>query len=154
MTPLRLVPSDNLAPVLALLRESFAAMDGRIDPPSSLTRMGVAELAAEATRAELWILPPDSAPAACMLLAPRGDHLYLGKLAVAPARRGEGLARQMIGQAETRALANGLREIRLQTRVELVENHATFARLGFVEVGRTAHPGFDRPTSVTFARRL
>jgi hypothetical protein len=33
-----------------------------------------------------------------------------------------------------------------------VENHATFRALGFAEAGRTAHEGFDRPTSITFAR--
>jgi hypothetical protein len=37
-------------------------------------------------------------------------------------------------------------------RVELTETHATFRALGFTETGRTAHPGFDRPTSITFRR--
>ena len=29
-----------------------------------------------------------------------------------------------------------------------------FHALGFVETGRTAHPGFDHPTSVTMRKRL
>ncbi|MGI3165121.1 GNAT family N-acetyltransferase [Pseudooceanicola sp. 200-1SW] len=141
-----------MGPVLALLRASFAYMEGRIDPPSSLTRMGPEALAAEAGRAELWILPPPAAPLACVLLTPKADHLYLGKLAVTPTQRDAGLARQMIGLAEARAQALGLGEIRLEARVELTQNHATFARLGFTEIGQSAHPGFDRPTSLTFAR--
>ena len=44
--------------------------------------------------------------------------------------------------------------LELQTRVELGANHAAFQRLGFVEVGRTAHDGYDRPTSITFRKSL
>ena len=50
------------------------------------------------------------------------------------------------------AVALHLPVLELQTRVELTENHATFRALGFVEVARTAHPGYDRPTSITFRR--
>ena len=44
--------------------------------------------------------------------------------------------------------------LELQTRIELTGNHAAFRRMGFVETARTAHPGFDRPTSITFRKRL
>ncbi|MEC8667997.1 MAG: hypothetical protein VXY45_09180, partial [Pseudomonadota bacterium] len=60
----RLGPDDDLAPVLALLRSAFAYMEGRIDPPSSMTRIGLEELRAEAAQKELWVipaLPPESA---------------------------------------------------------------------------------------------
>ncbi|EAQ04533.1 acetyltransferase, GNAT family protein [Pseudooceanicola batsensis HTCC2597] len=146
---MRLGPDDHLAPVLDLLRRAFAPMDARIDPPSSLTRMTPASLAQEARENELWIIP---GPTACVILTPATDHLYIGKLAVAESARGTGLARRLIGLARDRAAAHGLPTLRLQTRVELSENHATFRRLGFVQTGRTAHPGHDRPTSVTFER--
>ena len=42
----------------------------------------------------------------------------------------------------------------LQTRVELTGNQRAFRSLGFVETGRTAHQGYDRPTSVTMRKRL
>ncbi len=147
MTPRRLTPADDLAPVRALLAAAFAYMDGRIDPPSSLARTAV-----EAARAELWVL--GTTPVACVLLTPRADTLYLGKLAVDEGARGQGLARVLVGHACARARALGLPSVTLQTRVELVENHAAFARMGFAEVGRTAHPGYERPTSITFRRAV
>lgn len=148
--PRRLTPDDDLTPVLDLLRASFAHMDGVIDPPSSLGRMGLAELRAEAGRAELWVIDPG--PLACMILTPQADRLYLGKLAVARAARGRGLARVLVDLACDRARALGLPQVTLQTRVELLGNHAAFRALGFAETGRSAHPGFDRPTSITFQR--
>lgn len=148
--PRRLTPDDDMAPVHALLTQAFAYMEGVIDPPSSLNRMTPADLTAEAARAELWVIDPG--PAACMILTPKGDTLYLGKLAVAEGHRGAGLARLMIDHAAGRARALGLSGLTLQTRVELTGNQATFRRLGFAEVGRTAHPGYPRPTSITYRR--
>jgi hypothetical protein len=57
-----------------------------------------------------------------------------------------------VAEADAMARALGRPLLELQTRVELTENHAIFAALGFREVGRTAHPGYDRPTSVTMER--
>ena len=42
----------------------------------------------------------------------------------------------------------------METRIELTENHATFARLGFVKTAETAHPGYDGPTSITMSRSI
>lgn len=53
-----------------------------------------------------------------------------------------------------RAELLGLRGVELQTRIELTANHATFAALGFVETGRSAHPGYVLPTTLTFRRAL
>ena len=152
MTPVRLTTGDDPAPVLALIRTAFAYMDGRIDPPSSMHRLDAAEVARQAETGEVWVIGPADAPRACVFLTPKPGTLYIGKLAVAGPARGRGLARRLVGLAETRALALGLPVLELQTRVELTENHAAFARLGFARVGGTAHPGYDRITSYTYRK--
>ncbi|NIZ14172.1 N-acetyltransferase [Phaeobacter sp. HF9A] len=157
LTPRRLRPdSPELALALDLIRRCFSEMDGRIDPPSSMHRLTIADLAAQAVAGEVWCLGP--APGgplrACVVLTPRPDALYLGKLAVDPATRGQGLARQLVDLAAARARASALPALELQVRVELLENHATFARLGFVKTGETTHPGYDRATSWTMRRQV
>lgn len=152
--PRRMAATEEMRPVLTLLTQAFAHMEGRIDPPSSLARMGVDDLAQEAARAELWVIEDGHGPVACMILTPREDTLYLGKLAVAHAARGQGLARRMTKTALERARALGLPSVSLQTRIELLENHATFAALGFEMTGSSAHPGHDRPTSLHFRRAV
>ena len=138
--------------LLTLIRRAFAGMEGRIDPPSSDRQLSVESLATLSKFAEIWAI--GSPPIACMILTRKPDRLYLGKLAVDPAQQGRGLARKLIQHAETRARALGLPRLELQARVELTENHALFQHLGFVETARTAHPGFDRPTSITFTKDL
>ncbi|MEI4473027.1 GNAT family N-acetyltransferase [Frigidibacter sp. MR17.24] len=150
MEPRRLGPADDMGPVLALIRGAFAFMEGRIDPPSSMHRLTEAALAEEAARAEIWVI--GTAPDACVILTPKPGRLYVGKLAVADAARGRGLARRMMALAETRARRLGLPMLELQVRVELVENHRAFEAMGFRRTGASAHAGYDRPTSLTFGR--
>lgn len=152
MTPYRVTAPYDWDSLLALIQAAFAYMDGVIDPPSSMHRLTAADIAAQAGATEIWAIGQPAL--ACMFLTPRGDQLYLGKLAVAEGQRGKGLARSLIGTAMVRAKALGLQGVELQTRIELTANHATFRALGFTETGRSAHPGFDHPTTLTFRRAL
>lgn len=144
-------PADWPA-ILRLIRAAFAYMDARIAPPSSMHSLTEAAIAAQATLGEVWVI--GTPPVACVFLTPQRDSLYVGKLAVALAARHKGLARRLIALAETRARALGLPALELQTRVELTENHAAFTAMGFAETGRTAHPGFASPTSITFRKAV
>ena len=138
--------------VLLLLQSAFAYMDGRIDPPSSLRRLDVDELRAKARQQSLILAISGDALVGCALAEVRGDCVYVGKVAVATEYRGRGVARQLLATAESIARRRGLRVLELQTRVELVENHQTFAALGFKKTGETTHPGYTRPTSITMRR--
>jgi ribosomal protein S18 acetylase RimI-like enzyme len=149
MTPLLATDPALWPSILALLREAFAYMEGRIDPPSSLRDLTPEALSRQAEVGEIWVI---GAPVACVFLTPKPGVLYVGKLAVAAGHRGQGLARRLMDVAELRAQEMGLPALELQTRVELVENQAAFRAMGFHEVGWLAHTGFDRPTSITYRR--
>ena len=140
--------------LLALLQQSFAYMDSRIDPPSSLKALDAAALQAKAGRETLIVAHEGSTLVGCGFVDLRPDCAYLGKLAVAEGWRGRGIARDIVEAAAAVARAHGRRVLELQTRVELVENHRSFEALGFITVARTAHPGYDRPTSLTMRRTV
>lgn len=147
-SPVRLRTRSERSAAFDLIRSSFAFMDGRIDPPSSVHRMTLETMAVPPS--EPWGL--GTPLSACVILTPMTDVLYIGKLAVQERHRGQGLARALIDHAEIRAGQLGLGALELKVRVELTENHRAFAAMGFVEVARTAHDGYDRPTSITMRR--
>lgn len=152
MTPFRAVDPYDWAALRALIARAFAGMEGRIDPPSSLHRLTAQDLARQAVTGEVWVI---GVPAlACVVLTPKGDALYLGKLAVKPEQQGKGFGRALVAVAQDRARALGFAALELETRVELVENQRFFIGLGFHEVDRKAHPGFDGPTSITWRKAL
>ena len=140
--------------VLTLVQSAFASMDGRIDPPSSANRLTAAAIAQQAEEGVVLIAERDGTPVGCVFLTPRSDSMYLGKLAVLPALSRRGLGRRLVDACFKECRERGVSEIELQVRVELTENHAIFSALGFRETGRTAHDGYDRPTSITMRRAV
>ncbi|MFO1201967.1 MAG: GNAT family N-acetyltransferase [Tabrizicola sp.] len=152
MRPHRCEGDCDWSALLRLIQAEFAYMDGRIDPPSSMLHLTEASIAAQAQGGEVWAI--GTPPVACLFLTEKPGALYLGKLAVASAHRGKGFARQLVDLAVERARDRQLPVVELQTRVELLENQAAFQAMGFVEVGRTAHAGYDRPTSITYRRTV
>lgn len=143
---------EDWAQLMDVLRTAFAGMAGRIDPPSSLTRMHESDFPGLLNSSEIWVVGVPVV--ATVTLSVRPGALYIGKLAVAPDYQGQGLSRQLIALAEIRARAHALAELMLETRVELVENHSLFRHLGFTETARRAHAGFDRPTTVEFRKKV
>ncbi len=150
MTPMRVTDPYDWGALLRLIRAEFASMEGRINPPSSTRQLTEADLASKARGGEVWVL--GTPPRACVVLTVQSDVLYIGKLAVDRAFRGQGLARVLINVALKAAQKRELPYLELETRVELVENQAIFRAMGFTEARRSAHPGFDLPTSITFRR--
>jgi len=138
--------------LLDLLRSAYAYMAPRIDPPSSLVRMGVAEFQEKARHEDLILARESSRILGCAFAAVREDCVYIGKLAVDESARRRGVARRIIEAAESIARQSGKSYLELETRIELLENHKTFAALGFTKVAENAHPGFDRTTSITMRK--
>jgi len=140
--------------LIELLRAAYAYMESRIDPPSSLLRMNVEEFQDKARREVLILALQDQRLVGCAFASLREDCVYVGKLAVDVTVRGSGIARKIMQAAETVARANARPFLELETRIELTENHKTFASLGFSKVAESAHPGFDRPTSITMRKAV
>ena len=138
--------------MLDLIRRAFAYMDDVIDPPSSAHQLTPATLADKARVEAVYIATTDGRMAGCMFLADRGDHLYLGKLAIEPPAQGLGIGHHLLDAADRHARQLGRREIELQVRIELSRNQAYFMSNGYREAERTSHVGYSRITSITFRK--
>lgn len=138
--------------LLMLLRESFAYMESLIDPPSSVSRMDIEELQAKVAEESLIVVAHGEALVGCAFATLRDDSVYVGKVAVAACVRKKGIARALLVAAENLAREHNRNFLELQTRIELVEIHSAFGALGFEKVAETAHPGYERPTSITMRR--
>jgi N-acetylglutamate synthase-like GNAT family acetyltransferase len=134
--------------LLALILSSFAYMNDRIDPPSSALKLTPATLADKACAEIAYAAMQGDTLSGCIFLRPEEDCLYIGKLAIAPESQGRGVGRRLLAVAEQAAQDRGLASLRLETRIELVENHDIFSRWGFEKVAENAHPGFTRTTSI------
>ncbi|TWF52861.1 GNAT family N-acetyltransferase [Neorhizobium alkalisoli] len=141
--------------LLALILSSFAYMDDIIDPPSSAHRLTLASLAQKAHDEIAYVATDETGKlVGCVFCKPEAATLYVGKLAISPDHQGKGIGRLLLAKAEEVAANAGLRALRLETRIELVANHNTFARWGFVKTAENRHAGFDRTTSIEMQKQL
>lgn len=140
--------------LLALILRAFAYMDGVIDPPSSARRLTPESLREKASTETGFLAMLDGEIVGCIFAAEHARHFYVGKLAIEPSQQGKKIGRELMSAVETLARAAGKPALELQVRIELAANRATFSRMGFAETARTAHAGYDRPTSVTMRKPL
>ncbi|MDP9812753.1 GNAT superfamily N-acetyltransferase [Rhizobium tibeticum] len=134
--------------LLALILSSFAYMNDRIDPPSSALKLTLPSLADRARLEIVYAATEGEVLRGCVFLRPEDDCLYIGKLAISPDAQGRGIGRRLLAVAEEVARSRALASLRLETRIELVENHRVFVRWGFEKTAENAHPGFTRTTSI------
>ena len=146
--------SDSDA-VAALIRQAFAAQAVATDPLPSALRVSGADVVAHLQRGGGGAVAlVDDVLAGSALWEEKDGGLYLSRVAVAPAYRQRGIGRALVGSAEAAARAKRLPRMFLATRLVLADNRRLFAACGFVETERTAHPGYDAPTSVTMVKVL
>ncbi|MBA3038364.1 MAG: GNAT family N-acetyltransferase [Alphaproteobacteria bacterium] len=145
---------DRYEELLDVILAAFAYMDGRIDPPSSAHRLTPAALRQKAEQEIAFVAIDKGRLVGCVFLKPEESSLYIGKLAVHPAAQGRGIGRLLLAHAEATARKRGLSSLRLETRIELTENHRLFAAWGFGKTAENRHAGYDRTTSIEMRKPL
>lgn len=142
----------DLLDVLHLIQAAFAYMNERIDPPSSMHRLTIADIAQSCRSGEVW--STGNPIHGCMILKLKPDALYLGKLAIDNKFRGCGIGKHLIECAVMRARQHRKTILEIYVRVELKENHRFFESQGFTTIAKRAHSGYSRPTYLVMRRPI
>lgn len=152
---LRAATAADAAAIAATIAASFEQYRGRLEPESGAFRETAEGIAAELARKSGAIVAErNGLMIGCVIVQLMEDDLYFGRLSVVPEARGEGIARRLVEAVEDEARRRELAGVRLGVRIVLTENQELFASLGYVEISREAHEGFDHPTSINMRKAL
>lgn len=152
---LRPATPDDADLLAATIAAAFEQYRGKLVPESGAFRETADTIAAELRNGAGAIIAERNGVAmGCVMTKLEGGDLYFGRLSVLPAARGEGLARRLIDAVEAEARARGLPGVRLGVRVVLTDNQRLFQSLGYHEISREAHDGFEYPTSINMRKSL
>ena len=152
---LRAATAADAPALAATIGAAFEQYRGKLVPESGAFRETAATIAAElANGSGAIIAEQNGKPVGCVMVKPEDGDLYFGRLSVLPAARGLGLARRLVEAVEAEARRRGLAGIRLGVRIVLTDNQRLFQSLGYAEVSREAHAGFDQPTSINMRKPL
>ncbi|MCG8490422.1 MAG: GNAT family N-acetyltransferase [Sneathiellales bacterium] len=138
--------------LLDLVQKAYAYMEARIDPPSSMHKLTLSSIEQKAKDENLILAWEDETLVGCAFVKELEDRFYIGKLAVTRKRQGKGIGQEIIKSCIAFAREKGKPDLELESRIELIENHAFFEMMGFTKTGENTHEGYSRPTSLTFQR--
>jgi ribosomal protein S18 acetylase RimI-like enzyme len=158
-------PSDTLvlrpatvtdaAALAATIAAAFEQYRGKLVPESGAFGETARGIAAELAKdASAIVAERNGAILGCVMTKPYEGDLYFGRLSVLPAARGLGLAKRLIDAVEAEARRRGLPGVQLGVRIALTVNQKLFHSLGYREISREAHPGFDHFTSINMRKSL
>jgi ribosomal protein S18 acetylase RimI-like enzyme len=141
----RFTDATQLGELHRFVQDAFR--DLPIDPPSSSLKETLADFVARLQSDTIFIASDGGQLVGSIFCTPHDDALYIGRLAVRPDWRRQGVASALVEAAKAEARRRGAKRVTLGARIALPGNVALFRRHGFVIVRETCHPGFTTPTS-------
>jgi predicted N-acetyltransferase YhbS len=125
-----------------------------LDPPSSAFQETNADVAAAIARGGAFIAWRGDSPVGSVRFEPEQTWLYIGRLAVIPEARRQGVAAALMRAAETEAPRFGLHEAHVEMRSHLGGNRALFTALGYQLIWERPHPRNPAFTTVRLRKLL
>jgi predicted N-acetyltransferase YhbS len=151
---LRQANNADVPRIVEVIRAGFEEYRGRLDPPSGAHDETIETIQRKMQNASAVVALADEKIVGCVLVEIENDHIYLGRLAVLPEFRKQGIARKLMAWAETRAHALGFTRVQLGVRLALPENLAYFQKLGYRISKYEHHSGFAEPTFATLEKEV
>jgi ribosomal protein S18 acetylase RimI-like enzyme len=152
---LRSATSSDALEIAKTIAAAFEQYRGNLVPESGAFRETAEGIAAELkTGAGAIVAERNGVMLGCVMTKSLEGDLYLGRLSVRPEARGLGLAKRLVAAVEDDARARGLPGVRLGVRIALPYNQQLFSSLGYREISREAHPGFEYPTSINMRKAI
>lgn len=143
---LRAATEEDAPSILDVIHAAFAEYQGKLDPPSGAPGETEASLRSLFVSERCIVAGFDAQMAGCVFFHIGLSDTYFHRLAVLPAYRGRGVGLALTAGVEAQAVRAGSPRVRLGVRLQLPENQALYAALGYKVTGLHAHPGYDRPT--------
>ncbi|MEZ5427538.1 MAG: GNAT family N-acetyltransferase [Pyrinomonadaceae bacterium] len=145
---------EDVPQILSVIKTAFAEQRGLIDPPSSAERKTVEIVEAELRSAKALVVESGGEIVACVFYQPKGDSVYIDRLAVMPRFRRGGIGKTLMEEVERRATETGFEKLSLSVRIELKRQQEYYGKMGFQISSYESHRGFDRSTFVIMEKAL
>ncbi|HEY7349435.1 MAG TPA: GNAT family N-acetyltransferase [Ktedonobacterales bacterium] len=155
---LRPATVDDALTILAITRAAFEQFLDRLDPPSGALKETLETLVGSAFQPDhgVTLAFVDGKPAGALRwsIHPQRAHLYVGRVAVPPPYRRQGIASALMHWADDHARILGLPAVQFGVRLQAPENIRFYQRLGYQIIEYAQHAGYDHPTFVWMRKDL
>jgi len=132
--------ADDAHLVHRIMRDAYAEYDGVLTPPSGAVSETVEDVRAAMAKGGAVLAWDGAEAVGSARYEWHPDYLYVGRVAVIPAYRGQGIGSALMRRIEELARDQGCGEIRLGVRMALPGNLAFYQSLGYEVVKIEPHP--------------
>lgn len=151
---LRDATEGDIPTIIAVTRAAFEEYASWLNPPSSVPNETPEKVRAKLASGRGVLALVGDQVVGSVYYSPEQEYVYLGRLAVLPGFRGQGIGSALVAEVERRAHALGRARVRLGVRLALPQIRARYERLGYQVYEERRHPGFDEPTYVMMEKQL
>lgn len=144
--------TDADVPTLVTVLRTAFAEQATLAPPSGALSETEESVRTLLQTARVALAVVDDVIAGCQFFEPKGDHLYLFRLAVLPAYRRHGIGGALIAYAEEQGRGMGLPRTRFSVRLALPRQRTYYERMGYRFLAYGTHTGFTEPTFATLTK--
>lgn len=145
---------DEAPVLLDLMRRAFGEYRAVLEPEPSVFVETEVAIAAKLADGGGFIALREATPVGCVIAEAREARGYLGRLAVLPEVRRQGIAARLMQAGEAFLRQRRLAVAEVNVRIALPGNIALFKRLGYREAARRTHPGWPEPTYLVMEKIL
>ena len=151
---LRKASAEDAPSLSAVILAAFEEYRGHLDPPSGAHGQTVDAVRQKLVTAQAVVALVNHDIVGCAFYEPEGDHIYLGRVAVLPQFRRQGIGRKLIAWVEAQSRWLGYERVRLAVRVVLIDNRTLYERLGYCLHSYGTHAGYAEPTFVNLEKNV
>lgn len=145
--------ADEAPTVYAIMQQAFAEPGAALPVESGALAETLADVKAAMVEGGAVLAFVDDQPVGSARFGCQPDALYVGRVAVLPSHRRQGIASDMMRFLERLAPSLGRRMVRIGVRQSLPSNVALYTSLGYAVVSAEPHPrGPD--VSLTMCKQL
>ncbi len=143
------------APLLIfILHTAFEEYRDKLDPPAGVFHETSDTIRQKMQEGFFVLALIGDLPVGCVFYQSEVTHLYLGRLAVLPQYRKQGVARALVDYVERQAVTRQISRVQLGVRLALPNLVKYYARLGYHTIRYEAHPGYTQPTYAIMEKEI
>jgi ribosomal protein S18 acetylase RimI-like enzyme len=155
---LRPATVEDAPAILSITRAAFEEFRDHLDPPSGALKETLDSLLESAFQPDhgvtLALVAGQPIGALRWSIQPQRAYLYIGRVAVLPAYRRQGIASALMRWADEHARALRLPAVQFGVRLQAPQNIRFYQHLGYQISEYSQHAGYDHPTFVWMRKDL
>jgi len=151
---LREATDDDIPTIVAVTRAAFDEYTGWLNPPSGAQNETPEKVRSKLASGHGVLALIGDRVVGSVYYSAEAEYVYLGRLAVLPEYRSQGIGSVLVAEVERRALALGRPRVRLGVRLALPQLRARYERLGYQVYEERRHEGFAEPTYLMMEKLL